>query len=259
MHRRLRRAVCRLTGLVAACAGAAAIAADGPASDQVGSFALAATPEHILGAERAELFTSVMPADETISWEVVVAESYTRQQPAGLLVYISPTNSGKLPRGWKSLLDEHNLIWVAANASGNRVAVSRRMGYAVFAPALIGERYAVDESRVFLAGFSGGARVSGLLAAQYPSLFRGAIFIGGAESWDPETPAANLERMRQNRFVFLVGSEDANRAAAREVQSEYEAAGMQGNRAIVVRRMGHVLPEARDMHKALVFVDASRQ
>ena len=132
------------------------------------------------------------------------------------------------------------------------------MGYAVFAPALIGERYAVDESRVFLAGFSGGARVSGLLAAQYPSLFRGAIYIGGGEAWDEETPVANLERMRTNRFVFLIGSEDANRAVVREVQSEYEAAGILDNRAIVVRRTGHVLPEARDMHKALAFIDASR-
>ena len=259
MHRRPGRTVGWLTGLLAVCAGAVTAAPDAPAPDQVGSLVLQATPADILGAERADLFTSVMPADETISWEVVVAENYTRERPAGLLVYISPSNSGELPRGWKGLLDEHNLIWVAANASGNRVAVSRRMGYAVFAPALIGERYAVDESRVFLAGFSGGARVSGLLAAQYPSLFGGAIYIGGAEIWDEETPAANLERMRKNRFVFLVGSEDANRAVAREVQSAYEAAGMLDNRAIVVRRMGHVLPVARDMHKALVFLDASRQ
>lgn len=256
MRMHLRRAACQAICVVAVCAGAVAAADPPPAG--VGSFLLTATPEDILGAERAELFTSVMPADETIAWEVVVADSYTPKKPAGLLVYVSPSNSGKLPRGWKSLLDEHNLIWVAANASGNRVAVSRRMGYAVFAPALIGERYEVDESRVFLSGFSGGARVSGLLAAQYPSLFRGAVYIGGAETWDEGTPLANLERMRTNRFVFLVGSEDANRAVAREVQSDYEAAGMLDNQAIVVRRMGHVLPEAREMHKALVFIDASR-
>lgn len=258
MHSRRRCAVGRAICLVAVCAGAAAIAAGNPPPGDAGSFSLTATPEDILGAERAELFTSVMPTDEAITWEVVVAGSYQPEQPAGLLVYVSPSNSGKLPRGWKNLLDEHNLIWVAANTSGNQVAVARRMGYAVFAPALIGERYAVDESRVFLAGFSGGARVAGLLAAQYPSLFRGAIYIGGAETWREETPADNLERMRTNRFVFLVGSEDANRAVARAVQSGYEAAGIQNNRAIIMRRTGHVLPEARDMHKALVYIDESR-
>lgn len=251
------RALRGMIVLVAVFCGCAAQADDGPA--RTGSFALGATPEDILGSERAELFTSVMPVDETINWEVVVPDSYTSERPAGLLVYVSPSDSGKLPRGWRKLLSEHNLIWVAANVSGNRVAVSRRMAYAVFAPAVIGDRYAVDEARVFLAGFSGGARVSGLLAAQYPTLFRGAIYIGGAERWDAQTPATNLERMRDNRFVFLVGSEDANRAVARSVQTDYETEGFTASKMIVVRRIGHVLPEARYVHSALEFLHGRSQ
>lgn len=244
--------------LVLASVCAAQTVAEAPTAG-TGGFTLEATPGEILGAERAQLFMSVMPADEVIQWEVFVPDSYSPERPAGLLVYVSPSDSGKLPRGWRNLLSEHNLVWVAANASGNRVAVARRMAYAVFAPAVLGERYAVDEARVFLAGFSGGARVSGLLAAQYPSLYRGAIYIGGAEPWESETPTANLERMRDNRYVFLVGSEDANRAVARSVQSDYEAAGITASRTIVIRRTGHVLPGSRHMHSALEFLHGDSQ
>ena len=222
---------------------------------RVGRFTLGSTTEAILGADRARKYSTVVPAGERIEWEVAVPETYDSADPPGLLVYVSPSDSGAPPRGWLKLLRTHNLIWVAANRSGNRVQVPRRISYAVLAAGLVADRYELDEKRIYLSGFSGGARVSGLIAGEYPTVFRGAVFIGGAELWDSQSSAENLERMRQNRYVFLVGSEDANRAVARSVHSAYEKANIPGIRMTVVRRMGHVLPEARYMNGAIEFLD----
>lgn len=242
-----------LTAIAVGCNISAAqdIAADAP----TGSFGLSATTTDILGPDRAADFASVIAVDEAIEWEIVVPDNYDPQKPPWLLVYVSPSDSGRLPRGWLKLLKSHSLIWVAGNASGNRVPVARRITFAVLGSALVAERYELDERRVYLAGFSGGARVSGLAAAAYPTLFRGAIYIGGAELWGQQSRPDDLERMRQNRFVFLVGSEDANRAVARAVHSKYAQAGIGDLKMIVVRRMGHVLPESRFMSGALDFLD----
>jgi hypothetical protein len=117
-----------------------------------------------------------MPPDEAIEWQVYVPETYDPEHPAGILTYISPTQKGSIPPQWKTLLDEQNLIWIGANNSGNKVRVQRRMAYALTAPAVINKSYQIDDARVYLAGFSGGGRVASMVAAEYPEIFKGAIF-----------------------------------------------------------------------------------
>ena len=226
------------------------------AQETTGAYTFQATPLQLLGEGGLSDVAEVFAADEPLQWEVVIPDTYREDEPSGMLVFISPSDSGRLPRGWMRLLETHNLIWIGANGSGNRTPVVRRVAYAVLAVPLIADRYAIDHERIYLAGYSGGARVSGLTIAAYPSLFDGAIYAGGAEMWEEDKPPADMERMRRNRFVFLVGSEDDNRAVARRVHNSYADAGLDNLEMMVVRRMGHVLPEVRQMNTALRFLDA---
>ncbi len=146
---------------------------------------------------------------------------------------------------------------MGANKSGNQVRVARRITYAVLAAALVADRYKLDRKRIYLAGFSGGARVSGLVAANYPDLFRGAVYMGGAEVWGDTVYPATLASMQRNRYAFLVGGEDHNRSAALAVQTRYEDAGIAATNMKIIRRVGHVLPEARHMISALKFLDGA--
>ena len=73
--------------------------------------------------------------NEVVEWELYVPRDYDPGSPAGLLVFISPTDSGKMPRRYQSVLDEKNLIWIGANFSGSRVRVARRVSLA-----LLGDR-----------------------------------------------------------------------------------------------------------------------
>lgn len=225
------------------------------ATPTIGAYAVSATSAEAAGNPGAAAFASIIPVDESIEWQIVVPESYDPERPPGVLVYISPSESGKLPQQWRRLPESHNFIWVAADDSGNQRSVARRIAYAVFAVGLIDKRYDIDTERVFLSGFSGGARVAGLVAAAYPQMFRGGIYMGGAEMWDIEPTPDTLEAIRENRFVFITGTEDFNRPMALKVAAQYANAGIKKQKTIVISRHGHELPPSRRMRDALNFLD----
>jgi len=236
---------------------------DEPLSGQgawkTGAYTLSGTPAKLVGAEAAQSLAGVLSPDEDVTWEVVVPDNYDPVRPAGLLVYISPSDSGRLPRGWGLLLEDRNLIWVAANESGNRQQVARRVALAVLATGVVAGAYAIDPARVYLSGYSGGARVAGLLAPSYPAVFRGALYIGGAELWDRPDGPPDPQAMRRNRYAFLVGSDDeVNRQIARQVQDAYLAAGIEDAELIIARRTGHAIPELRYVSAAFDFLDPAR-
>lgn len=251
------RAIVVLLSSITICHGSVHAADGANEATRTGSFSIKATPLEVVGPDSAANFASVVPLDETVTWQITVPESYEPENPPGVLVYISPSNSGKLPRGWKDLPESHNLIWIAADDSGNRIEVAHRITYTLFAILLVGDRYSIDSNRIYLSGFSGGARVAGLVAAAYPEVFKGDIYIGGAETWEGDLTADKLEAMKQNRYVFLAGSDDFNRRMVRKVASEYTAAGIGNIEQRIIAHQGHELPTASIMSDALNFLDAA--
>lgn len=224
-------------------------------SPQTGSYALQATPTEIVGPDAATKFAEIVPLGQTINWRIVVPEAYDPSNPPGLLIYISPSDSGRLPRQWRGLADTHNLIWAAADESGNEIEVARRITYTLFGVGLLSSRYQIDPKRIYLSGFSGGARVAGLVVAAYPQIFRGDIYIGGAEFWEDEPSAAKLEVLRRNRHVFIVGSDDFNRRMSSLVADKYKDAGIENVKRMIISRRGHFLPDIEDMTIALNYLD----
>ncbi len=226
--------------------------ATGPRS---GEFQASFTVTELLGARSAQYYASIIPTDELIEWEIYVPEGYQHERPAGVLVYISPSQKGSIPKQWKSLMDAHNLIWIGANRSGNRVLVPRRMAYALTAPAVIGKNYKVDVDRVYLTGFSGGGKVASLVSAQYPQIFKGAIFNCGASFWGAETPE-RLEQIMINRYVFITGTYDHALEPTKKVFRAYERAGDEHSKLMVIRNMSHSNPKSKHFEKAIEFLDA---
>jgi predicted esterase len=206
----------------------------------------------LLGDEQAAGYAKIIEPDEPLSWEVYVPQGDKQELP-GVLVYISPTMSGAIDPRWREALDTQNMIYVAANDSGNRLRVIKRMVKAVMAVKALGQQFAFDTSKVFVAGFSGGGRVASQVATQYPDGFSGALYICGVNPWEAKhTP--NIERALQNRFVFLTGSLDFNRAETRKVHKRYTDAGAEHARLIVIKGMAHVLPGAGALNEALSYL-----
>ncbi len=195
-----------------------------------------------------------MDVGADIVWKMYVPETYDPSAPAGLMVYISPSQKGWIPRKWQSVIDSENLIWISANASGNDEIVAKRMLYAVLAPQIAASRYELDPDRVYLSGFSGGGKVSGMVAINFANIFRGAIYICGAEHWLDDPPKL-ISQVERNRYVFLTGSEDFNRDLTYRIYFKYQAAGLQNVELINVPRMGHKNPETRYFLKAIKYLD----
>ena len=222
---------------------------------QTGSFSQSATVIDVAGAEWTASFAAYVDADQEITWSIVVPENYDPELPAGVLVYISPSNSGKLPRGWDSVLAEKNLIWISANKSGNRVDTRKRIAYSLLGPTFIARNYKLDSDRIYIAGLSGGGRVASIVAPAYASIFDGAIYICGVNSI-PDQLAVSIESLQSSRFVFVTGEDDFNRAETKNVHREYQQSGLKNSHYLEFRRMGHENPNDDGIAEAISLLDS---
>lgn len=221
----------------------------------VGQFKIVSTVDDLVGAESSENFKNVVETDLQIEWNVYVPSSYDPEKPAGLMVYVSPSNSGQIPSQWKSVMGDQNLIWVSANNSGNKIDGSIRIVHAILAPWLVGRDYNIDAKRVYVSGLSGGGRVASIVAPEYAHIFKGAIYNCGVNFWGNETPK-RIEQVKLNRFVFVTGSGDFNRSETKKAHKSYRKSGIENTLLMDIPKLGHANPGARRFAEAIDFLDA---
>jgi hypothetical protein len=222
---------------------------------RTGQFDITVTISELAGADSARAAADIYSPDEPITWAVYVPDSYRPEKPAGVLVYISPTKSGKIPQKWMTVMEKHNLIWVAANDSGNKTLVRHRATFALLAPKLMDKNYKINHERIYLSGFSGGGEVAGMLAAAYPSIFKGAIFICGIDALG-NIPPSQLETFKQNHYVFLTGTMDQALGHTRRSYRQYVRTGVENSKLMVIPNMAHRNPDRSDIAKALRYLDS---
>jgi len=194
--------------------------------------------------------------DEKLSWQLDVPESYDPQNPPGAIVFINRGNWGGGKKVWNKVLEEKNLIWIGAIDSGDTAPMNERMLKAILAPTLLAKDYTVDPQRVYVSGFSGGAHVANILATTRPEVFRGGLFMSGAVFWGDKAPA-KIDRVRQNRFVFLAGANDVSRVKVTRTADSYRDAGVQKTELIVVPNMRQELPGPSYFARAIDYLDGA--
>ena len=57
---------------------------------RTGEFSASFTIPELLGETSARRYESIIASDEAVEWEIYVPENYDPENPAGILVYISP-------------------------------------------------------------------------------------------------------------------------------------------------------------------------
>lgn len=209
------------------------------------------------------------------SFEVYVPGAYEPNTPFGLLVWVSPSPDGSIERypGFRGLMDQHKLIWVGANRSGNETDLyQRRIPLALDAAYNMPIRYTIDPNRVYIAGLSGGGRVSSITAFHHSDVYHGGIFIIGANYWKPAmVPEQNivlkanaprprpeylLRAKERGRYVLLTGDTDVNRP---QMHTYYEGLRRDLNHVLYIQvpGMGHEVPPAKVFDEALNYVDVA--
>ena len=209
--------------------------------------------EDLYGSTHSGLDTELAAAfeqTEALEFEVYVPDG---AGPHGVLVYISPKPGAAIPDAWCEVMDRLNLVWVGAKDSGNEIAVARRAGLALLAPAVAAQVARIESGRQYLTGFSGGGRVASMLMQTHAEVFSGSIYICGA---NPILLASTqqIDAIRTTPMIFLTGTGDFNLDDTQMALSTYRTAGVTGAILDVVDGLGHALPGADAMGSALSYL-----
>jgi poly(3-hydroxybutyrate) depolymerase len=206
-------------------------------------------------------------ADE--SFELVVPPACSADDPHGLLVWISPGRAD-LPREWLDVCAKHKLIWISANNSGNNRHFVARIGLALDAVRNMKAKYPIDPKRIYVAGFSGGGRVSSMAILTYPDVFTGAICMMGSNFYR-QLPAGEGKAYRATAgrpieplftqakrlpICLFTGERDPNQPQTKANFEGFKRDRFQHVSYIEVPGVGHNMPGAEWFAKALDDVDA---
>jgi dienelactone hydrolase len=219
---------------------------------------------------------NLVPAKERFF--VYVPSGYTGSEPYGLIVFTYADPSARLIARWQAVLDTRKYIFVAAENAGNDQPSGRRLGLAVMAALEMMRTYRIDPNRVYAAGFSGGARMSGLLGFHQPDVFRGTLQNCGADFYKPvpivdattqldtagqpyghlDASDAEVRGARKVRFVLITGTNDFRRGNIRDIfHGGFEREGFQA-KLFDVPGMSHDICDAETLVRALDFLEGGR-
>lgn len=157
---------------------------------------------------------TIDPAHE--SWQVYVPPDYDGSQAYGVLVWVSWGPDGRMEGNWRREFNEHKLIYIGADKSGNTESVpERRVPLALTGLVNIEAQYKIDPARVYIAGFSGGGVTASRIAAAYADVFTGGLFVSTSDGLgSPDVPVPPLDRFmlmrNRGRYVFTSGVEETS-------------------------------------------------
>ena len=233
----------------------AALAENGGDGARTGYFETETTLLELLGEAGASSMSDVIAADEKLKWKIYVPKTYTPTKPVGVIVFLTYSDSwGGSTRAYNPVLDDKNIIWAGLVGAGDKKTLNGRMMRALLTPTFLARDYVLDSERMFIGGTSGGALVASILATSKPQFFKGGLFIGGGVGWKDKEPAA-IAQVRQNRYVFLVGSKNPALNEVRSIAFAYREAGIENTDLIVMPNVGRKAPTANYIRRALEFLD----
>jgi ankyrin repeat protein len=202
---------------------------------------------------------------------VSIPDTYDPAQPWGLLVsMLNPLSRNQYPReGNVASLKKHRLIWVGFdpyfgnpgidpvfNGTELELLAKSHESYILAIVYEMLSHFTVDRSRVYLAGFSWGGRLTGEIVPQYPELFTGGIAAGGCFTTGGRalyTPSMDYARKRVSMVLFS-GDYDYNRE---ETWNGYNLFLKMGYRADYHQAplADHAGVSPADLEAALTFLD----
>ncbi len=226
--------------------------------------------------DRAPIAGITRVLEEETMW-VRLPAGYDRAVPAGVLVWVSPSETWRVPEEFGAALDELNIIACGFDNAGNfrttrdgkTHGIVDRLQLMLDALQTVRSGFSVDDERVYITGFSGGGRVSAILTCTFPEIFRGAVPIVGLDSYRPAEvadgkyvparfPKPKGERwklLKRRRMWALTGSEDFNLV---EMQARAEAMEGDGLQIRLHSTPGMVhaqMPEEATVREALRWID----
>lgn len=198
------------------------------------------------------------------------AETDTETLPWGVLIWISPSPTGYVPRGYERVLAERKLIWISIHNNGNNRETLERFGLTLCAAYNAQLLYDVDPERIYLAGLSGGGRSTSMLATVYADVFRGGMPVVGCNfyrtlevpsnpgrAWGASTPPSSaMARLAKNQpLIIVTGGDDYNREQCEVFADAYQGDGYRMVTYVEHEGMGHTYQSPEQFAETLALLD----
>ncbi|MDG1709406.1 MAG: hypothetical protein P8H03_11625 [Emcibacteraceae bacterium] len=203
---------------------------------QTGSFRITSTSEVILGKEMASDFEKQIAIDEEINWWTYVPKTYDSDNPPGILLYQTYRSNTEDPTGWKTAMDERNMILIRIIGKGGEYPQRKELFLSVLAPLVLQQRYTIDSSRIYTTA-DGGCINAGAMAQTYPNIVKGAIYVNCNPSvWRGKEPDL-VDLMRQNRYYFIAARDRTQQIDNRQEIRKYKKAGIENVKFVRTGRL----------------------
>ena len=206
-------------------------------------------------------------------FQLIVPKTYAHAEPWGLFIWISAGDAPTIPADWEPVLAARKLLFVGAFKSGNPRSIFDRVRLAVDANIGMRRKFNVDGRRVYVSGFSGGARVASMIGVGYGDMFSGAIPFMGVNfytelpagegkkfnvSYLPDDEVLELAK-KKCRYVLVTGEKDFNRMNTRSAHEHgFKKEGFANVLYLEVPALGHALPGAKTLEQGIEFLDVGK-
>ena len=218
------------------------------------SYTFKSTHRNIMGEAIDGTNENIVKPDTNITWSIFVPENYDPSKPAGVLLYQNNTDLNNEPVGWKSVMEERNLILLTIYNDGT-VQEPREILMTIFGLSLVQDMYKINTDRIYVTGYFGCA-VAGLTSKIYANIVKGAIYYNCIPStWIDEEPPL-LETMKNNRYYFLHGRDAMVKTGLRQAESKYNKSGIKNTKLVRLNSLRDTENlKRRELLKAVKFLD----
>lgn len=187
--------------------------------------------------------------DTSLSYALYLPKEYDQKKQFPIIYAFDPHATGKIPVSmYKDIADKFGFIIVGSNNSQNGMAWEQSEAIASTLFSDTKNRLSINDSRVYVLGFSGGARVANALAITN-STIAGVICCGAAY------PAHNVANPRNNYSFFgIAGNADFNYTELRK----YDATDLAVNKlehSITTFDGKHEWPPVQTMKEAFFWLE----
>jgi dienelactone hydrolase len=163
---------------------------------------------------------AICQGDSSESYSLYLPSSYTEQRRWPILYLFDPGGRGRRPVDlYKDIAERYGFILAGSNNSRNFSSEQSRNLSAIWQDTH--RRLALDAHRTYTGGFSGGARVAGLMATSC-SLCQIAGVIANGAGYPSSRPQGD-----KLQYFLAVGNQDFNWPEVMNVRREREEAGLQ--------------------------------
>ena len=183
----------------------------------------------------------------TISYALYLPKNYTAALKFPVIIAFDPHGSGILPlEKYKDLADKYGYILMGSNDSKNGLDMNTS---GVIIDALFSEtsgRYSIDSTRIYVMGFSGGARIASMIGL-YQGGTAGVIGCGAG------FPATNQPVRFKPDYISIAGNADFNMNELINLDKQLDEAKF--THASILFNGKHAWPPVEIMENAFIWTE----